>query len=127
MDGTARHQEGLESDDSEDRTSEAENDDRGKLKPFSGFFEKLILLFIGFALTTAVGGFLSDRFRRESARTELEIASMQSDIGRSVQVFENISQLMDKRLFRMRRLHDVFNGNIGFDEYQQRPPTIATC
>jgi hypothetical protein len=109
-----------ESDDREERTSEVENDDREKPKPFSGFFEKVLLLVIGFALTTAVGGFLSDRFRKENARTELEIAAMQSDIGRSVQVFENISQLMDKRLFRMRRLHDVFNGNVGSDDYQQR-------
>jgi hypothetical protein len=110
----------LERGDREERISEVESYDREKPKPFSGFFEKVILLVIGFALTTAVGGFLSDRFRRENARTEFEIAAMQSDIGRSVQVFENISQLMDKRLFRMRRLHDVFNGNIGADEYPQR-------
>ena len=82
-----------------------EKDSGEKKKPFSGFFENLILLVIGFMLTTLVGGFLADRFRRENAKTELEIAAMQSDIGRSVQVFENISQLMDKRLFRMRRLH----------------------
>lgn len=110
----------LENDNRQDSSSGVDNDDRGKPKPFSGFFEKVVLLVIGFALTTAVGGFLSDRFRRETARTELEIAAMQSDIGRSVQVFENISQLMDKRLFRMRRLHDVFNGNVGPDAYPQR-------
>jgi hypothetical protein len=97
---------------------EEKNDEQKK--PFAGFVEKLILLVIGFALTTLVGGFLADRFRRESAKTELEIAAMQSDIGRSVQVFENISQLMDKRLFRMRRLHDVFNGNVGSDAFPQR-------
>jgi hypothetical protein len=107
-----------EDDDREEKRSEEDNHDQKK--SVSGFFEKLILLIIGFALTTLVGGFLADRYRRESARTEFEIAAMQSDISRSVQVFENISQLMDKRLFRMRRLHDVFNGNIDSDQYPQR-------
>jgi hypothetical protein len=101
-----------------EEASEEVSDDQKK--PFSGFMEKLILLVVGFALTTLVGGVLADRFRRENARTELEIAAMQSDIARSIQVFENISQLMDKRLFRMRRLHDVFNGDIGSDALPQR-------
>lgn len=111
-------QNSLENHDREAGPSEDGNGDHKKL--FAGFVEKLILLCLGFLLTTLVGGYLTDRFRKENAKTELEIAAMQSDIGRSVQVFENISQLMDKRLFRMRRLHDVFNGNIGSDSYEQR-------
>lgn len=95
-------------------------DDESKKKPFMDFVEKLSLLVIGFGLTTLAGGYLANKFRRETAKTEFEIAAMQSDISRSVQVFESVSQLMDKRLYRMRRLHDVFNGNVSSDVLPQR-------
>jgi len=98
----------------------AVDDDERKKKPFEGFVEKVLLLVIGFALTTALGGYLTNQYRRETAKTEFEIASMQSDISRSIEVFQSISQLMDKRLFRMRRLHDVFNGNVGAEAFDQR-------
>lgn len=75
------------------------------------FVEKLALLVVAFMLTTVVGTYLSNQFRSESTRAELEIAAMQSDINRLIQVFEAISQLMDKRLFRTSRLHDVFTGD----------------
>jgi hypothetical protein len=88
---------------------------------FAGFFEKLALILITFFLTTGVGGYLADRFRKENAKTEVQIAAMQADIGRSIQTFEAISQLMDKRLYRMRRLHDVFiKDNIDIAQSEQR-------
>jgi hypothetical protein len=83
------------SDREEDASPDKEwaDDDEDKKKPFRDFVEKLSLLLIGFVLTSLVGGYLANQFRRETAKTEFEIAAMQSDISRSVQVFESISQL----------------------------------
>ena len=86
----------------------------------AGFLHKLVLLLIGFALTSLLGTYLANQFRRETAKTEFEVAAMQADISRSIAVFETLSQLMDKRLFRMSRLHDVFNGDIGPEALQER-------
>jgi hypothetical protein len=86
---------------------------------FASFIEKLVLLALGFALTTAAGAYLSNQFRIESTRAQLQITAMDSEITRVTQVFEAISQLMDKRLFRMRRVHDVFSGAAG-EEREQR-------
>jgi hypothetical protein len=94
--------------DREGNSPEAQNNDDERYS-FAGFSEKLVLLVVGFGLTTLVGGYLADQFRKESARTALELADMQMDITQSVQLFEIISQLMDKRLFRMRRMHDVYD------------------
>lgn len=100
--------------------AEMREDNEGKKKPFADFFEKLLLLIIGFALTSLLGGYLTNQFRTETAKTDFEVAAMQADLSRSVQVFESLSQLMDKRLYRMRRLHDVFAGNVGSDALLQR-------
>src|SRR5215468_110558 len=61
----------------------------------AGFLQKLVLLLIGFALTSLLGTYLANQFRRESAKTEFEVATMQADISRSITVFEALSQLMD--------------------------------
>jgi len=101
----------------------ANDENRFRLGPF---IEKLVLLILGFALTTAVGAYLSNQFRTESTRVELEIAAMESDINRAVQAFEAISQLMDKRLFRMRRVHDVLIGAAA-EEREQRLADYRTA
>ncbi len=100
--------------------TERQEDIEDKRKPFAAFIEKVALLFIGFSLTSLVGGYLANHYRMENARTDFELAAMQSDLSRSMQIFESISELMDKRLFRMRRLHDVYNGDITPDALKDR-------
>jgi hypothetical protein len=71
-------------------------------------------------LTGWFGNYLTDKFRRETAKTEFEVAAMQSDISRSMQFFEDVSRMMDKRLFRMRRLHDTFVAGVDPDASRER-------
>src|SRR5580658_7335174 len=87
---------------------------------WSSFAEKLLLLLIGFVLTTWLGTFIGGHYNRESAKKEAELAFMQSDLTQAMQTFQSISQLMDKRLFSMRRLHDVYSGVAGKDALNQR-------
>jgi hypothetical protein len=112
-----------ESPQSEQETATAQNtnraakdDNRFRLAPF---IEKLVLLVLGFGLTTVVGSYLSNQFRSESTRAELEISAMQSEISRAVQVFEAISQIREKRVFRVGRADDIFTGAAAEDREQR--------
>lgn len=61
-------------------SSEEKNDDNGSDVSRASiwrFLEKLAVLLIGFLLTTVVGSYLTNQFRKESAKTELEIVAMQ--------------------------------------------------
>ncbi len=84
------------------------------------FFEKLILLIIGFVFTIWLGNHIAETYRRDSARKEAMLAAMRSDLAQAMETFQSISQLMDKRIFRMRRLHDVYSGAVGKEFLEQR-------
>ncbi len=67
----------------------------------SRFREKLILLFLGFALTTGCGGLIGGYLQYVSWKNQWKTARIEISIAESTRVFENISSLLDRRIYRM--------------------------
>ncbi len=64
----------------------------------------LVPLVIGFLLTTVLGGALGWYFQRQAWSHQFRVQSAAHDRERALAVFEEISRLLDKRLYRMYRL-----------------------
>ena len=69
-----------------------------------GRFHEIILLLIGFILTTIVGGFLGSYFQNRSWDYQNAISLKESEKTEATKVFNEISRLLDKRLFRIRQV-----------------------
>lgn len=67
--------------------------------------KELTPLFVGFLLTTVAGGALGSYFQRRSWSHQNEIQAAAQRTERAILVFEEISRLLDRRLYRMRRLY----------------------
>jgi len=67
-------------------------------------FEKLSLLIVGFLLTTVGGGFIATLLQQRAWRHKWEIENAEKNIETAKTVFEEVSRLMDKRLFRVDQL-----------------------
>ncbi|MFC5641620.1 hypothetical protein [Kitasatospora cinereorecta] len=76
-----------------------ENDLRG------GLVKELILLVVGFLLTTVLGGLLGFFFQQRTWAHQHRVQIQDHDRDRAVLVFEEISRLLDKRLYRLRLLY----------------------
>jgi hypothetical protein len=63
--------------------------------------EQLITLVVGFALTTIVGGLLGAYFQRRTWDHQNERTLAEADRSHATQTCRELSQLMDKRLYRM--------------------------
>lgn len=83
-------------------------------------FEKLFLLTIGFLLTTVCGGILGRYFQHRTWKNQWAVSQNERTIQLSLNIFEEISRLMDKRLYRMRRLYWAINKNQSNDEVENR-------
>jgi hypothetical protein len=86
------------------------------------FLEKFILLTLGFLVTTGIGNWVAAKFQERSQvyQSELNNAEWnhQHEVGQrdlqtreSLAVFEEISRMMDKRWYRMRKLAWDFEEN----------------
>lgn len=64
----------------------------------------VLKIVLGFALTTVVGGFLGYCFQTRNWRQQNKTRQLETERCTATQVFEEISRLMDKRLYRMRLL-----------------------
>ena len=69
--------------------------------------DELLLLFVGFALTTVAGGVLGYFLQNRSWSRQHEVTLAQAEREAARAVFEELSALMDRRLYRMRRFEDV--------------------
>jgi hypothetical protein len=69
-----------------------------------GKYNELVLLLLGFLLTSVVGGLIGERFQRRSWEHEHLVQQCEAEQDRRAKRFEAISDLMDKRLLRMRKL-----------------------
>jgi len=67
-------------------------------------FEKLSLLILGFLLTTIGGGFVATLLQQRAWRHKWEVENAEKHIETAKQIFEEVSRLMDKRLFRVEQL-----------------------
>jgi hypothetical protein len=65
---------------------------------------QILTLVIGFILTTVGGGVLGYYFQRRNWKHQNTAKVMETEHATATAIFENISTLMDKRLYRMRLL-----------------------
>jgi hypothetical protein len=66
--------------------------------------DDLIKLTVGFLLTTLCGGLLGFVFQRRHARYQWLRARWEKELGEAQAVFEEVSRLLDRRLYRTRQL-----------------------
>jgi len=67
--------------------------------------EQLIPLISGFLLTTVLGGVLGYYFQNRSWKHQNDSKIMEAELQTALKVFEDVSKVMDKRLYRMRLLY----------------------
>ena len=65
---------------------------------------QLLLLVVGFALTTVVGGLLGYFFQQRAWSHQHETQLRDGEREQALRTFEEVSTLLDKRLYRMRQL-----------------------
>ena len=66
---------------------------------------ELVPLVVGFALTTVLGGFLGSWLQRRTWDHQKEVQLREDELRRADDVCQQVSKLLDKRLYRMRRLY----------------------
>lgn len=66
--------------------------------------DDLIKLTVGFLLTTLCGGLLGFLFQRRHARYQWLRSRWEKELGEAQAVFEDVSRLLDRRLYRTRQL-----------------------
>jgi hypothetical protein len=67
--------------------------------------DDLLKLFFGFLLTTVFGGALGYYFQNRAWRHQFHIRLLEAELASATKLFEELSRLMDKRLYRMRQVH----------------------
>ena len=67
--------------------------------------EQLIILTVGFILTSVIGGLLAYFFQNRSWKYQNTEKLAESERSTATVVYEDISKLLDKRLYRMRQLY----------------------
>jgi hypothetical protein len=71
--------------------------------------DELVLVVVGFALTTVGGGVLGYLLQNRSWSRQHEVTLEQAQREAALRIFEELSTLMDRRLYRMRRLEGVLS------------------
>lgn len=69
------------------------------------FVEQFLPLIVGFLLTTVAGGALGFFFQGRAWAHQHRVLLEQQEQERATQVFEEVSRLLDKRIYRMKRVH----------------------
>lgn len=67
----------------------------------------LVLLVAGFVLTTVLGGILGHYFQQRTWQQQAANQRTKRDLDEATKVFEEVSVLLDRRLYRMRRVNWV--------------------
>ncbi len=73
-------------------------------KKVFGRYHDIVLLFLGFVLTTVVGGVLTYYFQERSWTHQHGVELLEAERAEATDVFDELSVQMDRRLYRMRRL-----------------------
>lgn len=79
------------------------NDQRSQEKLF-GKYQEIAMLLLGFLLTSVVGGFIGTWFQRRSWAHEHLVQVCDAERDTASKGLASLSDLMDKRLLRMRQL-----------------------
>jgi Putative peptidoglycan binding domain len=70
----------------------------------------LLPLVVGFLLTSVLGGLLGYLFQRRSWAHQYEVQQRDQERQQALRTFEEVSRLLDRRLYRMRRLYWAARG-----------------
>jgi hypothetical protein len=70
----------------------------------------LILLVVGFVLTTVLGGALGSFFQRRAWNQQHHLQKREEEKTQALKTFEEISRLFDKRIYRMRLMSAALVG-----------------
>jgi hypothetical protein len=66
---------------------------------------QIILLLLGFILTTVIGGLLGSYFQNRNWKHQNQIKLIEAERATATKVFESLSSLMDRRVYRMMQLN----------------------
>lgn len=72
------------------------------------FLSSFALLIAGFMFTGVIGNSITNRYQEKSARLALQLTFNQNNIQNSMIYFQQISTLVDRRLFLMRQLQTYY-------------------
>jgi len=78
---------------------------------FFGRYHDLTLLLIGFVFTTVIGGSLGYYFQGKSWRYENNARRYEAEVTKASEIFDEISSLIDRRLYATRRLVWAYKDN----------------
>ncbi|RMH80145.1 MAG: hypothetical protein D6681_18765 [Calditrichaeota bacterium] len=84
------------------------------------FKENIILLVIGFVLTSILGGGIGTYFQHRAWENQWKVLRIERELQHKTKVFERISSLLDERLFRARQLLWSLNGKFKDKDVEQR-------
>jgi hypothetical protein len=96
------------------------SDEEKKKSGLADFAQKVLLLLIGFILTGILGVILSEGIKRSFLIEDFQAKNYESDLSQMQKSFDALSGLMDRRLFRMRRLVDSFQDEKLQEQRSQR-------
>jgi len=65
----------------------------------------IVKLTVGFLLTSVLGGVLGYYFQNRTWRHQFRLKLLEAEQATATRLFEELSTLMDKRLYRMRQVH----------------------
>ncbi len=82
--------------------------------------DELVFLVVGFVLTTVGGAVLGYLLQNRSWSRQREVTLVQAEREAALRVFEELSTLMDRRLYRMRRLEGVLSDEEAADDELER-------
>jgi len=85
-----------------------------------GKYNDILKLAMGFFLTTIVGGYLSHSWQTRAAEIQRDAEQKKYEIQTATGVFEQISRLMDKRLYRMRQVSMGLGNEVGHESMTGR-------
>lgn len=88
-----------------------------KQKEKSGLRNTLIVVGVSFILTTIGGGSLGNYFQARSWKNQYTANLLESERARATEFFDELSRLMDKRLYRMRLLMERLTGGANAGPY----------
>jgi hypothetical protein len=81
---------------------------------------EIIPLIVGFLLTTVLGGLLGTWLQQRSWKHQYDAKLQEDELRRADDVCHQVSKLLDKRLYRMRRFYDALASDPELPERNHR-------
>ena len=85
---------------------------------------EIIPLVVGFVLTTVLGGLLGTGLQQRSWNRQNDVQLRQEELRHANNACQQVSKLLDKRLYRMRRLYSALASDAGLPGRNER---IQAC